>query len=439
MNEKKSKIKYNIGYAVPFFVVMGIITALAWLLPLRPTFSENEKRELTEFPEYNLESLLNGSYFGTIDTWFSDTFTGREVWLSLSEGVRSRYGTGDVTIYGPIHNDPRPVQTRTPEDPVNTGEVDDPNQDEPQGWKGNTVGDDDFINFGTVLQIEDACYEYFYFYQAGAERHARVMTKAQALVGDRARVFCILPPSAICVMFEQSYLDKIGNANVRDVTDFIYDKCVGVNTVDAYSSLLAHNDEYLYFRTDHHWTALGAYYVYEEFCKTAGLTPAKLSDFKEVVYDGFYGTLYSYANRNSLLRADDVHAYVPPGDIEMYITSSSGKKYSADVITDTSQYAQNGKYLCFIQGDNPITEIENKSIEDGKNCLIIKDSFGNCFVPYLTQNYRNVYVVDYRSFRQLDLNGLVDYFKIDDVIFLNNLTLCQADVTASNLEALIGG
>jgi len=440
MDEKNEKKQNNkIGYIVPFFVVMAIITAFAWLLPLRPTFSENEKRELTDFPMYNLESLLNGSYFSTIDTWFSDTFTGREVWLSLSEGVRSRYGTGDITIYGPLHNNPTPSQTAKPVESVSPDDptkVDDP--DDTQGWKGNTVGDDDFINFGTVLQIDDACYEYFYFNQSGAENHAKLMTRAQALVGDRARVFCILPPSSICVMFEQSYLDKIGNANVRDVTDFIYDACAGVKTVDAYSALLAHNDEYLYFRTDHHWTALGAYYVYKAFCETAGMQAAKLSDFEEVVYSGFYGTLYSYANRNGLLRADDVHAFIPPGDIEMLVTSSSGKTFSADIITDTSQYAENGKYLCFIQGDNPLTEITNHSLENGRSCLIIKDSFGNCFVPFLTQNYEKVYVVDYRSFRQLDLNGLVDSFRIDDVIFLNNLSLCQADVTANNLEELIG-
>ena len=430
----------NIKNAATFFFVLAILTVLAWILPLRPSYSQDEKRELAAFPDYDMHALLSGSYYRDIDAWFSDTFTGREMWLAVGETIRSLYGTGDVTIYGEIgHSDPmptaEPVQSDKPEpEPVATPVP----SAEPEVWKGNVVGEDNFIEFGTVLQMDDACYEYFYYYEAGAKRHADLMTRAQALVGDRARVFCILPPSAICVMFEQSYLDRIGNANVQEVTDFIYDNCVGVTPVDAFGALLRHNDEYLFFRTDHHWTATAAYYVYEEYCRTAGLTPAPLDSFREEVYKNFTGSLYAYVNRANMLRADEVHAYIPPGDIEMLVTNEGGTTYDADVVADASDYAENSKYLCFIQGDNPITKITNESCENENSCLLVKDSFGNCFAPFLTQNYRTVYVVDYRSYRYFDLSGLVDMYGIDDVIFLNNLTLCQADITADDLGELIG-
>lgn len=425
--------KKNLIYAVPFFIALAAITFIAWLLPMRPDSSSDEKRELAKFPEFSVQELLSGGYFEDIDTWFSDTFTFRDEWISLAQSLRSCYGTSDIAIYGKIDaSDKIPEKPTVPQTPAPQP------SDEPEEWTGKVVTEEDFISFGTVLQIEDACYEYFYFYQAGAERFAGLLSRAAEICGDRADVYSVLVPTAIGVMFSPEYMEEIGSASQKDALEFIYGSMQGVTGINTFDTLSAHNDEYLYFRTDHHWTARGAYYVYREFCDTLGFKAPKLSEFEEKVFDNFKGTLYSYANRSSLLKPDTVHAFVPPGDIETIITTSGGATYGIDIICDMTNAASGLKYLCFMSGDNPITHITNHSLEEGPTALVIKDSFGNCFTPYLTQNYKEIYVIDYRSYRSMTLSGMLDSFEPDDVIFVNSLTISQADVTTSYLAKVIG-
>ena len=88
--QKQTPVKAR--YAAPFFVVLAVLTVVSFILPLRPTRSQTEKRALTEFPAYSQEALLEGSWFDGINTWFSDTFPGREHWLSLSYRVEELHG-----------------------------------------------------------------------------------------------------------------------------------------------------------------------------------------------------------------------------------------------------------------------------------------------------------------------------------------------------------
>lgn len=431
MKNSNRKIKY----AIAFFAVFAVMTVIAWLLPLRPTASADEKRELAKFPTLTAEALFSGDYFSEIDAWFSDTFTFREKWLAVSEFVQSLYGHSDIGIYGgltnsdsvPVEATPKPTEEISPWDVVDK-----------EHWHGNVVDENDFVSFGTVLQIEDACYEFFYFYQGGADRFARDVDRAAEIAGDRAKVYSVLAPTAIGIMFEPEYLEKIGTSDEDKALDYIYSQMHKAKGVDTFDALRYHNGEYLYFRTDHHWTAQAAYYAYRQYCKTAGLKPADLNNFEEKVFDGYYGSLWSYAKRSNLLTPDSVHAFVPPGDIETVITTSGGSTYPIDIILDMTNAGSGAKYLCFISGDNPFTHITNKSIKTDKNCLVIKDSFGNCFVPYLTQNYKNVYVIDYRSYREMTVDKLIDTYDISDIIFVNSITVAQADVTTQNIEKVVG-
>ena len=86
----------------------------------------------------------------------------------------------------------------------------------------------------------------------------------------------------------------------------------------------------------------------------------------------------------------------------------------------------NSKYMVFLAGDHPMVKITNDSLPDAPNCVIIKDSFGNCLAPFFTQNYHTVYVVDYR-YHSKSLSSLVKSLEIDDVIFVPNLGATQSD------------
>lgn len=428
MKDKKS----TIIYVIPILLLFAVLTVTAWLLPLRPQSSPDEKRELKSFPDFSVQSLYSGKYFADIDAWFSDTFTFRNTWLSVSELVESMYGSSDIKIYGEYTSSddvptPSPSESLSPWDDVSE-----------EDWKPKTVDGDDFVSFGTVVQIDDACYEYPYFYKSGANRFAAVISKAAEVAGDRAKVYSVLAPSSMGIQFDPDYLKSIGCADEEQVQQYIYGAMRNVGCVDSYNALKYHNSEYLYFRTDHHWTARAAYYAYREYCRTAKLSPADLNDFREMVFDGYKGSLWSYANRSHTLGVDTVYAYYPPGDIRTTITTSKGSTYSINIIVDMSDSYASSKYLCFLSGDNPFTEITNSSVQNGKTCLVIKDSFGNCFVPYLTQNYEHIYVVDYRSYKAMKLDGLIDKYSPDDIVFVNSVTVAQDDRTCANIEKLIG-
>ena len=103
--------------ALPFLIALAVLTVISFCIPLRPTISTSEKRELTKFPEFTLESLLSGDYFDDITLWFSDTFPGREDWLSLSQSVSSFHGYSEIAVQGDLTmSDDIPVEE--PSEPV---------------------------------------------------------------------------------------------------------------------------------------------------------------------------------------------------------------------------------------------------------------------------------------------------------------------------------
>ena len=187
---------------------------------------------------------------------------------------------------------------------------------------------------------------------------------------------------------------------------------------------MSHNSEYIYYRTDHHWTARGAYYAYSAFCETKGITPTPLNSFERYEFDGFLGTLYEKAQRPSSLSKtpDTVEAFVPNGTNKMTIFDNNGNANSnyEIVCTYTDRMYQNAasKYNCFIAGDNPLTKIHNTNKNDGSTVIIVKESYGNAFVPFLVDSYEYVYVIDYRYWNGSLKDAVIEY-NADDVIFLS--------------------
>ena len=91
-----------------------------------------------------------------------------------------------------------------------------------------------------------------------------------------------------------------------------------------------------------------------------------------------------------------------------------------NVIRDVSEWARTSKYNCFIGGDNPFTVIENPTITDGSACILIKESYGNAFAPFLVDHYQHVYIIDYRYYEG-NLTQFVKDKNVQDVILLNNM------------------
>lgn len=444
------------GYAVPFFVALCVLTVISFIIPLRPTRSHNEKRNLAEFPDFSWAALSSGDYFDDITLWFSDTFPGRDGWIRLSTNTKELHGFQDVVIYGDVSAQetipdeyvPSVIETRPPEPTVPETEFVEiqttPVETEPpdttppttpvEEWGGVDAGEGAEIYLGSVIQIDNAAFNYFKFSKSESDRFVNTMTWYSEAVAHREdmNVVTVAIPSSVGVMVESEYQSKIGCADQGDAIEYVYSGLPeDVVAVNIFPTLVEHNDEYLYFRTDHHWTAQAGYYCYREICNAIGREPLELEEYEEWDQGTFRGSLYYKCNQSSKLELDNVYAYNPPGDISMMITGDSGR-FSWPVLTDMSKSKENAKYMTFLAGDHPLCEITNNDLPDGGTCIIVKNSFGNCVAPFFAANYNKVIVVDYREYKAMNMQKMVEQYDADDIIFLITLEVIQ-DNTYNNL------
>lgn len=446
--------------AIPFFAALAILTVVAFLIPLRPTVSYTEKRELATFPEFSVDSLLSGSYFSDITLWFSDTFPGREGWIQLSDFTKSLHGYSEIAvveddfmnqILNPVEQE-TPPPTQPPE--ISTGETTTdpdettPGETEPSAqetvpqetqWGGIDAGDDAEVYMGAVIQIGDSAFNQIGFSEYVSRRYAAAVSNlADALAEQGVQVVSAPPPLAIGIMVEPEYQEKLGCARQDEMVTFLHENMSeNVITVDTYNALVTHNDEYLYFRTDHHWTALGAYYAYDAICQALGQEAAPLDSFQELNQGDYRGSLTTKVRYTSKLRTDTLYAYVPAGDITMYNVYDTNL-VEAELIQDLTNRTVYETYLTFLGGDYRLQMIVNESLPEGSTCLIVKDSFGNCFAPFMTQNYHTVYVMDYRRYGQLTIRQFVDTYDVDTVVLMPYLMATQSNEGAAMFERLCG-
>jgi len=296
----------------------------------------------------------------------------------------------------------------------------------------------------SVLIVGDTGYEYYNFVQSLADMYIGAVNRAGKLLNGKADVYTIIIPTSIDITLAASVRETIKSADQRKAIDYMYGSIEGVKKVELFDVLRNHRNEYIYFRNDHHWTADGAWYAYLEFAKLRGRGHADLeTDFTKKEFDNFNGSFYRDSNKNKLLNnPDTVNAYVPVATNKIEITQKDGTPLANwHVVTDVSTWASSSKYNTFIGGDQPWSVITNPTKNDGSACLIIKESFGNAFTPFLVPDYQYVYIVDYRYYKKissLKLTQVVDKYNIQDVIFCNNTSAIRNKTLMPALDEFVG-
>lgn len=421
-----------------FFLCLTLGMLFSLIIPLRPTYSDVEKRELAKFPKFSFTALASGSYFKDIDTWFADTFPFREGLITVNSKLSELRGVGD-RIYGLNDMAVQTVPEATSEKETEKTENEETSattekQTEP------TVPDqinDVTQTLGGVLVIGDSGYEYCSFHQDVADKYAGIINKTAKELKGISTVYCMVVPTSMDITISDNVRKGINSCDQSEVAKYIYDSLnTGALTVDLYTQMRMHRDEYVYFRTDHHWTALGAYYAYEKFCETAGYKPISLDKYKKVSYGDFLGSFYGDTNNSAMRKnPDELIAYLPPYKSNLTFTNPEGKSFNWDLVHDVSNYPISQKYNSFAGSDNPFTVIENLSKEKGKTCLVIKESFGNAMIPFLVGKYKKVYVIDYRYYKK----GIISFAKqnkINDVLFINNASAVRSDTLIERMRLI---
>lgn len=464
--EENSKKNTGAKLVIPFFLVMAVLTVVSFCLPLRPTQSQMERRNLAAFPEFSWAALTDGSYFDDITLWFSDTFPGREGWLKLSSRIQELHGYSEIAFAGDFEDWEEPPQEaavwETEESRADSPETEESGTDSPEteaplplteeteetevpeetGWGGVDAGDDVNVEItsGAVIQIGDSAFNAVGFSEVNSKNYAAALNKlAGALEGTETRIVSAPAPTAVGILIAPENLPKMRCANQDDTIRFLHDQMdESIVKVDTYAALVPHNDEYIYFRTDHHWTARGAYYAYAGICEALGYEPVPLEECEEWDQGDFEGSLHWKAPRPTKLRRDTLITYVPKANLELQTRSLYREGTVRPLIQDVTDRAINAKYSAFLFGDNPMVQVTNFDLPDGPVALVIKDSFGNPLVPFLAQNYSKVYAIDYRKFHESNIQYFLSVNPVDDIIFAPYVIATQSMDGAAMMKRLCG-
>ena len=292
---------------------------------------------------------------------------------------------------------------------------------------------------GGVYIVGDAGYEMYNYVGSLAEKYQTVVNSVADSLSGISNVYAMAIPLSSSITLPDSLLSDIpGSDQAQAEKDILGGMGQNVKTVPLHDALNAHRTEYIYFRTDHHWTALGAYYAYVQFCNVKGITPHTLSDYEVSQYPGFLGSFYNDGGKPQTMadNPDTVNAYHPVSSTaSMKYGSSESSLTGGQVIYDESTAAASLKYGAFIMGDNPFTVIENPEISNGQSCIVVKESFGNAFVPFLVDHYQTVYVVDYRYYSG-SVTQLAKDKGVTDVLFVNNLSAIRGSYQMGKLSGV---
>jgi hypothetical protein len=378
------------------FIGFFVLISGASLIIKDREFSPNENRYLAETPELSWDNILSGKFQDGLEDYLRDQVCFRDGWITVKTGIQK--ACGDTDIGGAyVGKDGYDFEKITPED-VDEKQVD-----------------------RNIKAVED------YF-----------MTASETI--DKQKLSFLLVPTSGLVMQEK--LPK--NARLFDQAKYIdqVQKAMkDYNFVDVRDTLMDHNEEYIYYKTDHHWTSAGACLAYEVWSEHTGGEAEKKDELAEnVVSDKFRGSLYS-----KILDADSAYDEIWTYGLQKDdafgskdCTVTIDEKQQLDSIYDDEKLQEKDKYAYFLGGNYGQVHIQNQkaaSKAKGKNILIIKDSFANSFVPFVTQDYENIYMVDLRYYNG-DMKSYLQEHNITDVLVLYNISNFISD---RNLHKLTGG
>lgn len=293
---------------------------------------------------------------------------------------------------------------------------------------------------GGVYVVGSAGYEMYNYVGSLAEKYQSTVNAVADSLSGVSQVYAVaIPLSSGITLPDELFSDIPGSDQAQAEKDILAGMGQNVKTIPLHDVMMSHRTEYIYFRTDHHWTALGAYYAYVQFCTAKGITPHNLSDYEVSQFPGFLGSFYNDGGKPDAMKndPDTVNAYHP-------VSATASMKYGdnenstltgGQVIFDESTASASLKYGTFIMGDNPFTVIENPEVSNGESCIVVKESFGNAFVPFLVDHYQTVYVVDYRYYSG-SITQLARDKGVKDVLFVNNLSAIRGSYQMGKLAGV---
>lgn len=297
-------------------------------------------------------------------------------------------------------------------------------------------GEDGYLSEGIYIW-NNMAFELFYGYDEASEPYARAIDSFAQSLPEKVNVYNIVVPNHSEYGLPERIRDNLGCGSQAENAGYIYSTYKYAKGVDICGTLDQHKGEYLYFNTDTHWTARGAYYAYEEFCKAAEVPCAALDQFQCVKHErDFYGYLAEVTGEDCL--------YENPDHVE---TFEPGYPYTAGVSYDGYEFTEldgvnssdaSMGYSMLLWGDQPCVRIQNQNSYLGRKLCVVKESYGNAIGAFVGASFDEVYMIDFRSFEG-SLPELIEAHGITDVLFLNSATAANTYDRVLDLYTLFPG
>ena len=369
-------------------------------------FSEFENTSLAQKPAFSWSSFVDGSFGSKYVKYINEQFLGRDNWISMK--AVADMGLGRIESHGVTYGDDHYLMEKL-----------------------EIVEDQNYpANAGTNIVKQTAL------------DRSNGMVSSFLQMYDQPITFSLVPNSY--AILEDEVPTGFPGADQQAYTQQIYrtlsEADDQLEIVDFSDALSQHKDEYIYYRTDHHWTTLGAYYAYVAYCEQKGLTPVSLEELKENKVEDFYGTFYSKAKRPSQ-PADTITWYDVDVDEFAFVANLQQDKQLAqlgevvqedglellrvDGMMDQRKFEVRDKYAAFMWGNSGYVKIKsshNLNHQEGKTSrlLLFKDSYANSMIPYLTYNYDEIIVVDLRYMSKSTKELMQEEF--DDIFVMYNFS-----------------
>lgn len=413
-----------------FTISISCFGLFSFVLP-KKEFSELEKRKLAAAPIFSTATIFTGSYMKDIDSYFADNFAAREQLVQLAFWVRDNRGlhSNDIALYMNTEPSETMVTDTTTMKPIGIVSADTTSVE--------SVSPPLEVNLENkgLMVVSNRVLQLFGGSKKSAHRYTDMINAYKKTLSDSVNVCSIVIPSPATFYIPEEH-KKLSNNEPNNINEIYASLDNNIKKVDAYSELSKHTKEYLYFRTDHHWTGLGAYYAYRAFCKEQEFTPIALDSMKMKTISGFLGSLYSKTRDKSLKDSSDyVNYWVIPGKYKTwcYLKKNPKKAIATSLLAERAK--GESSYSVFLGSDYPLMKVETDN-KNGRRAVLIKNSFGNAFAPFLVPHYEQVFVMDYRYYSG-GLSQFIKENKITDVIFLSDTFLANADSHQKKLKKLL--
>ena len=370
--------------AVVFLAIL-IILPLATLFSHKEYFSETENRKLAEFPKFSMKTIMDKSFMNGFETYISDHFINRLGWIETKTGIELALGKKELN--GIYIADER-LMEKLPT-----------------------------IDYSAIDKSVDAINKF-------SENNSSVP------------VYCLLAPTSAGI-----YMDELPkNAPQEDqkaLIDYVYGNLNdNITTIDVYNILYTMKDEYIYYRNDHHWTSLGAYYAYNATIQKLGFSPIVYDKYDiEHASDSFKGTFYSTSLYDKV-KADtiDIYRYDEGANVTNYIVNDGKSETEYDSIYFRDYLTQKDKYSTYLGPNQPLVTIKT-DVHNDKKLLVIKDSYAHCFAPFLTQHYSEITLIDLR-YIGVSAEDVVNISDYSQVLVLYNASTFSTDDNVKKLSVM---